>query len=115
MLNLPTKIIIFILCCLVFALIGSILCDIDKYEHYKWYSGIWHGLFFPENWVRSWFVDTLYKARHSSTGYNVCWCITLIVSLPTNIAYFIILFHLLNIVLGTLYYYVMYFVKKHMR
>lgn len=54
------------------------LCDIDPYTEYTWYSGIWHGLFFLPNLVRSWFGDALYKAEIYTTGYNIWWWITVV-------------------------------------
>ena len=48
------------------------LCEIDPAAEYTWYSGIWHGLFFVGNFIRSWFTDALYKAELYTTGYNIC-------------------------------------------
>ena len=42
---------------------GWYLCDINPNDTYSWYSGIWHGLFFIPNWLRSWFGDAMYKAN----------------------------------------------------
>ena len=33
--------------------VGWLLCDIHPAESYCWYSGIWHGIFLPINFVRS--------------------------------------------------------------
>lgn len=83
-----------ILWCVIQAFIGWLFCDIDKHKYYTWYYGVWHGLFFVQNWLRSWFVDSaLCKVKHYSTGYNLWWWIFTILSLPTNIA----LFRLLNL------------------
>lgn len=60
---------------LVYSFFGWLLCDIDPYEEYTWYSGIWHGLFFVVNFVRSWFTDALYKAEIYTTAYNVFYWI----------------------------------------
>lgn len=54
-------------------LIGWFLCDIDPDKTYTWYSGIWHGLFFIPNLIRSWFTDALYKAETYTTAYNILW------------------------------------------
>ena len=54
------------------------VCNIDPFETYSWYSGIWHGTFFIPNLVRSWFGDTLYKAELYTTGYNVFWWLTVV-------------------------------------
>ena len=51
--------------------LGWLFCDIDSDKYYTWYSGIWHGLFFIPNLLRSWFGDALYKANNYSTAYNV--------------------------------------------
>ena len=60
---------------LVYCLLGWLLCDIDPGKEYTWYSGIWHGLFFVVNLVRSWFTDALYKAEIYTTAYNVFYWI----------------------------------------
>lgn len=59
----------------VYCVLGKLLCDIDPNVEYTWYSGIWHGLFFVANFVRSWFTDALYKAEIYTSGYNVCYWI----------------------------------------
>lgn len=56
-------------------LIGWWLCDIDPEKSYTWYSGIWHGLFFVPNLIRSIFGDALYKANNYTSAYNVWWWI----------------------------------------
>jgi hypothetical protein len=56
---------------LVYSFLGWLLCDIDAYTEYTWYSGIWHGMFFIANWIRSWFGDALYKAENYTIAYNV--------------------------------------------
>jgi hypothetical protein len=56
---------------LVYCFLGWLLCDIDAEKTYTWYSGIWHGLFFVPNLLRSWFGDALYKAETYTTAYNV--------------------------------------------
>ena len=65
---------------LVYSFLGWLLCDIDPNDTYYWYSGIWHGLFFICNWVRSWFGDALYKAESYTTAYNVFYWIFSIIS-----------------------------------
>ena len=60
----------------VYWLIGWLLCDISAWEYYSWYSGIWHGLFFPINLLRSFFTDTLYIAPFHSYPYYVLFWIT---------------------------------------
>ena len=72
-----TRIIITIL---VYSFFGWLLCDIDAAKDYSWYSGIWHGLFFFPNWIRSWFSDALYKAESYTTAYNVFYWIFSILS-----------------------------------
>lgn len=69
---------------LIFCLLGWLLCDIDPYKEYTWYSGIWHGMFFVINFIRSLFSDALYKAEFYTTGYNVfhwIFSITSVISL----------------------------------
>lgn len=57
------------------------LCNIDSLEHYEWLSGIWHGIMFVPNWLRSLFFEgVLYKAVDYSTGYNIAWWICCILS-----------------------------------
>ena len=29
------------------------LCDISSSEHYEWLSGVWYGIMFVPNWLRS--------------------------------------------------------------
>ena len=65
---------------LVYSFLGWLLCDINPHETYSWYSGIWHGLFFVCNWIRSWFGDALYKAEMYTTAYNVFYWIFSIIS-----------------------------------
>lgn len=65
---------------LVYCFLGWLLCDIDPDKEYTWYSGIWHGLFFVINLVRSWFTDALYKAEIYTTAYNVFYWIFSILS-----------------------------------
>lgn len=55
------------------------LCNIDPYESYVWYHGIWHGIFVIPNWIFSFFDhDILCKANDYTTGYNIWWWIVLI-------------------------------------
>jgi hypothetical protein len=60
---------------LVYYVIAWWLCDIDASKEYTWYSGIWHGMFFGINWIRSLFSDALYKAENYTTAYNVFYWI----------------------------------------
>ena len=60
---------------LVYCFLGWLLCDIDPNKEYTWYSGIWHGLFFVVNLVRSWFSDALFKAEIYTNAYNVFYWI----------------------------------------
>ncbi len=55
---------------IVYCLFAWLLCDIDPNKCYSWLSGIWHGLFFIPNLIRSWFGDSIYKANHYITTYN---------------------------------------------
>lgn len=63
-----------VMCCVV----GWLFCDIEPDYTYTWYSGIWHGLFFWINLIRSWFTGALYKADSYTTAYNVFYWITTI-------------------------------------
>ena len=65
---------------LIYCFLGWLLCDISPYKEYTWYSGIWHGLFFVVNFVRSWFTDALFKAEIYTTAYNVFYWIFSIIS-----------------------------------
>ncbi len=60
---------------LAYCFFGWLLCDIDPGKEYTWYSGIWHGMFFVINLVRSWFTNALYKAEIYTTAYNVFYWI----------------------------------------
>ena len=65
---------------LVYNFVGWLLCDIDPDRVYTWYSGIWHGMFFVINFIRSWFTDALYKATDYTTAYNIFYWIFSILS-----------------------------------
>lgn len=70
----------FLITVLVYCFLGWLLCDIDPDKEYTWYSGIWHGMFFVINLVRSWFTDALYKAEIYTTAYNVFYWIFSVLS-----------------------------------
>lgn len=70
---------------LVSCFIGWLFCDIDPDESYTWYSGIWHGMFFVPNLIRSWFSDALYKAEDYTSAYNVFWWIFTIIDVFANL------------------------------
>ncbi len=65
---------------LVYCFIACLLCDIEPGKEYTWYSGIWHGLYFTVNFVRSLFTDALYKAEIYTTAYNIFYWIFSILS-----------------------------------
>lgn len=65
---------------LVYSFLGWLLCDISPDKEYTWYSGIWHGLFFVANFIRSWFSDALYKAETYTVAYNIFYWIFSIIS-----------------------------------
>ena len=65
---------------LVCCFLGWLLCDINPEKKYTWYSGIWHGMFFVVNIVRSWFTNALYKAEIYTATYNVFYWIFSILS-----------------------------------
>lgn len=54
----------------VYSFFGWLLCDISPGKEYEWYQGIWHGMFFIPNLIRSWFGDALFKAEHYTSAYN---------------------------------------------
>ena len=65
--------------------LGWLLCDIEPDTEYTWYSGIWHGLFFVINFIRSLFTDALYKAEEYTSAYNVFHWIFSIISVISYI------------------------------
>ncbi len=65
---------------LIYCFLGWLLCDIDPGESYSWYSGIWHGLFFVPNLLRSWFTDAIFKAEIYTSAYNVFYWIFAVLS-----------------------------------
>lgn len=69
------RIVIFCLSC---CLVGWLFCNITPGDTYSWYSGIWHGMFFPVNLVRSLLVGALFKADNYTTAYNVFWWIVVV-------------------------------------
>lgn len=77
LLDIIKRILIFIL---VSMFIGWLLCDINAVKTYSWYHGIWHGMFFIPNLIRSWFGDALYKANFYTSAYNLWWWVMTIIS-----------------------------------
>lgn len=71
--------------CLSACLVGWLLCDIDPNETYSWYSGVWHGMFFPINFIRSLLTGALYKAVNYTTAYNVFYWIIVLSWIPSII------------------------------
>lgn len=64
---------------LVFCLLTLKICSISPNKTYKWYSGIWHGIFVIPNWILSWFFDGIYcKAPLRTSAYHVWWWISFI-------------------------------------
>lgn len=83
--------------CLIVYVVGALLvtwfaCDIEPTETYSWYSGIWHGINFTDNWIFSLFTDRLFKARSFGTGYEITFIITSVINV---IAILIFLFFIL--------------------
>lgn len=64
-----------------YILLGWLLCHIDPYESYSWYSGIWHGIFFVPNLLKSLLWDTPYTAEICTIGYTVLFRLLSIVSI----------------------------------
>ncbi len=64
-----------------YILLGWLLCYIDPYESYSWYSGIWHGAFFVPNLLKSLLWNTPYKAEICTTGYTVFFRLLSILSI----------------------------------
>ena len=60
---------------LVYSFFGWLLCDIDPEKNYEWLAGIWHGLFFPANYIRHFFWDCEFKAVSYTAAYNVFYWI----------------------------------------
>lgn len=67
----------------ILSLLSIWLCDIDVDKTYKWYSGIWHALWFIPNLIKCIFTDGLWKAEIFTTGYNIWWWITNIIALAS--------------------------------
>lgn len=61
----------------VYITISSCFCHINVEDTYVWYSGLWHGYFFPGNFILN-LKDSsiLYKAEYYTTAYNVFYWIT---------------------------------------
>lgn len=70
----------FIIVISIQCLIAWLLCDIEPHKEYTWYSGIWHGMNFIENFTRSIFTDAIYKADYYTTAYNIWYWIWSIAS-----------------------------------
>ncbi len=65
----------------IYVFLGWIICQIDAYESYTWYSGIWHGLFFVPNILKNLFWHTPYQAVMCTTSYVVFFRLFSIISL----------------------------------
>lgn len=63
---------------MIIGIIAHWLCWINPHETYTWYSGIWHGLWFFPNLILSFFTNTLFKAEHYTTSYNLFWWATVV-------------------------------------
>ena len=55
---------------IVYCFVGYLLCNIDCDKNCTQYSGIWYGLFFVTNFLRSWLGDAIYKVNYYNTAYN---------------------------------------------
>lgn len=75
----------FLISVLVLCVLGWIFCDINPEETYTWYSGIWQGIFFIPNWIRSLFTGALYKAQFYTAGYNACYWIFAVISTVSTV------------------------------
>jgi len=64
---------------LAFCLLSTKICYINPVKSYKWYSGVWHGIFVIPHWIVSWFSDDIYcKAPNATTAYSIWWWISFI-------------------------------------
>lgn len=71
----------------IYALLLNIcwwLCSIEPGKMYSGLYGLWHGIFFFPNYIRSCFGDALYKADQYTTAYNVWY---LIGAVPTTFSW----------------------------
>lgn len=66
---------------IIYILVGWILCHIDQYERYSWYSGIWHGFFFVPSVIKSFIWHSPYKAQMCTTGYQIMFWLFSLVSI----------------------------------
>lgn len=64
----------------VAVLLSWLWCNIDPNKTYYWLGGLWHGMNFLPNLIRSLFMDSLIKAQHCSGGYNFFWWTSTIIS-----------------------------------
>lgn len=72
--------------CLVIAIaigleigIAWLICNINAYDSYSWFSGIFHGLFIVPNFIRHMFnEDILYFAETHTTAYTIFYWLTAI-------------------------------------
>lgn len=63
---------------LITCILANWLCDISPEKTYTWYSGIWQGLWFFPNLIRSLFTDAIFRAHYYTTGYNIWWWIVVV-------------------------------------
>lgn len=52
-------------------IVACLFCNINSSETYGWYSGIWHGIFIPVNYIRWLFFDVNVIATSSTIMYKV--------------------------------------------
>lgn len=57
---------------IAYIIVGWIFCTINPHDTYSWYSGIWHGVFFLPNILKTIFWGNPYQARFVTSGY-IAW------------------------------------------
>lgn len=63
----------------IYILLGWVLCHVDQFESYTWYSGVWHGIFFVPNILKNLIWHEPYKATICTAGYQMAfWTFSLI-------------------------------------
>lgn len=65
---------------IVAVLLSWLWCNIDPDKTYHWLGGLWHGMNFLPNLIRSIFMGSLVKAQNCAGGYNFFWWTATILS-----------------------------------
>ncbi len=75
LLDLLTNLLKLLLVVAIWFVLARLFCNINTEEAMTWYNGIWHGLFFPENFIMSLFSNDVNFILNNSSGAYFFWFI----------------------------------------